>query len=246
MFLIEKISNDNYNNLNNEEKMKKKNEINENNEIFLMDSKENDLKEYQKCLYIILRLLDEIQKGILNDKYDTKINKKFSNPQYMKNLLEGKTKNELLQMRNEIITTILTYNAKFIHELLFDYLKSKNLIEELNSINSPYVEGYLNNQINQEKEDPEKYINLYKFYLNSKNYEASTRILLQLINFDNDKIKEISNDDNKNYISLKQRIEFTKQLIYSLTMQLEESNYLEDKIIAEDKKEKLFQLKKEF
>ena len=211
-----------------------------------MDSKENDLKEYQKCLYIILRLLDEIQKGILNDKYDTKINIKFSNPQFMKNLLEGKTKNELLQMRNEIITTILTYNAKFIHELLFDYLKSKNLIEELNSINSPYVEGYLNNQINQEKEDPEKYINLYKFYLNSKNYKASTRILLQLINFDNDKIKEISNDDNKNYISLKQRIEFTKQLIYSLTMQLEESNYLEDIIIAEDKKEKLFQLKKEF
>ena len=241
MFLIEKISNDNYNNLGGEEKMKKKNEINENNEIFLMDSKENDLKEYQKCLYIILRLLDEIQKGILNDKYDTKINKKFSNPQYMKNLLEGKTKNELLQMRNEIITTILTYNAKFIHELLFDYLKSKNLIEELNSINSPYVEGYLNNQINQEKEDPEKYINLYKFYLNSKNYEASTRILLQLINFDNDKIKEIN--DDKNYISLKQRIEFTKQLIYSLTMQLEESNYLEDKIIAEDKKREIISIK---
>jgi hypothetical protein len=241
MFLNEKITQDNFI-IPNNENIHKLNQLNESEEILLNDTKENQLKEYQKCLYIIIRFLDEIQKGILNEKYEYEENKNFQTPNYMINLLKGKTKNELSIMRNDIITTILAYNAKFIHELLFDYLKSKNLLDELNSINSPYVEGYLNNQINQENQDPEKYINLYKFYLNSKNYEASTRILIQLINFDNSKIKDISNEE-KNYISLKQRIEFSKQLIYSLTMQLEEVNYIEDKILSDEKKREIIRMK---
>lgn len=188
----------------------------------------NNAREYKECLYTILKIFDEIQNSINRGEIAAHPNV----PDYLLALLKNKSQNQLVQIQNDIIQEILTYDVQFIHVLLFNHLKSKNMLEDLFKIRSPYVEFYLNSQIEDDNTDPTRYESLYKFYFNSKNYEAAIRILLRLVNYDNKK-------NNKFYVDLENKRLYNKHLIYSLTMLLETEKESNRKKIYNDLKIKM-------
>jgi hypothetical protein len=170
--------------------------------------------EYKQCLYLILKLLNEIQNSIKNhDKgYDP-----ISAPESIRSLLaKPMSLDEKISMRNAVIEEILKHDIKFLHDLLFDHLKSQGMLDDILKYESPYIEPYLSAQIEKEKANPKRYEALYKFHLNSNNYEGALRILLNLINFDNAKI-----ENGDKYVTLEDRRTYCKHLIYTLDKLIE-------------------------
>lgn len=179
--------------------------------------KDNYFNEYKHCLYSVLKLLNEVHLSIKNHDrpYDS------TAPDYIKGIIQGKkyTLEEKLNMQNAIIEEILKYDMKFLHDLLFDHLKSQDMLDDIVKYNSPYIESYLSAQIEKENTNPKRYVALYKFYLNSKNYEGALRILMQLFNFDNTKIEYTNNTDK--YVNLDDRRTYIKHLLYTIDLILE-------------------------
>ena len=198
---------------------------------FNQTDKENYFNEYKQCLYSILKILNEVNLSIKNHgkEYTS------TSPDYIKNILKKNLSvEEKFEIQSMIIEEILKHDNKFLHDLLFDHLKSEGMLDDILKYSSPYIEPYLAAQIDKEKSNPKRYVALYKFYLNSKNYEGALRILFQLINFDNTKIE--FDMTNEKYVSLEDRRTYVKHLLYCLDLIL-------DTIAEEEKKNFYIKLK---
>ena len=178
--------------------------------------KEFYFNEYKQCIFLIFSLFKEIKLSILNHGKEFTSNE----PECIRNILKNKyTLEDKYEMQNMIIEEILKHNIKFLHDLLFDHLKSEGMLDDILKYESPYIEPYLAAQIDKEKSNPKRYEALYKFYLKSKNYEAAIRILIQLINFDNSNIEFDAR--NEKYVSLDDRRTYVKHLLYCLDLMLD-------------------------
>ena len=178
--------------------------------------KEHTFTEYKNCIYLIFKLLSEVHYGILNDGVYN-LSQRSSNtvvPPFIAETLSVCTREELNRIQTEIIDAVLSYNAPFLHSLLFDHLKNENMLEDLNRINSPYVEAYLNSEATKSAASPRRFVDLYKFYLNAKNYDAAIRILLSLVNFDN------STTTDAEAVLLEDRVAYVKHLLFALSSAL--------------------------
>ena len=170
---------------------------------------ENNFSDYKQCIYIIMKLLSEIHLALINENYDIgKRCKENVIPRYIEKLLMSSTKQELEKYQSDIINAVLSFNSPFLHSLLFDHLKNEGMLEDLNRVNSPYVEAYLNSEITKTNCSSSRYVDLYKFYLNSKNYTNAIRILLILVNYEN--------SNSIDYVSLSDRVVYVKHLLYAL------------------------------
>lgn len=170
--------------------------------------------EYKQCLYLILKLLNEIQNSIKNhDKgYDPS-----SAPESIRILLiKPMSLDEKISIRNAIIEEILKHDIKFLHDLLFDHLKSQGMLDDILKYESPYIEPYLSAQVEKEKANPKRYEALYKFHLYSNNFEGALRILFNLINFDNSQVEHVDK-----YVTLEDRRTYCKHLIYTIDKLIE-------------------------
>ena len=196
--------------------------------------KENEEKdssseeEMKYCLYVVLKSLEEIHCAISNKEYNREQRKEKGVTEDIVNMVyESVGDNDVLnKMKKEIIDTVLAKNTPFVHMILFEHLRNKGMLDELNKTNSPYVEMFFNNEVNKDNALPEDYEDLYKFYLNSNNLEAAVKILLQLINFDKTNPSNSNNEDisHKTNINLQARMKYTKHLLYALT-KIHEGNY---------------------
>lgn len=204
------------------------------------NDKEAMHKEYKKCLYILLKLLDEIQISIKNhdEFYQT------TSPDFLKPVIYDRHNSMSLEqkihLQNSMIEEILKYDHKFMHDLLFDHLKKQNLLTDIIKLESPYIEGYLSTQIEKDSTNPKWKESLYKHFINTKNYTEAIRILIELVNFDNISLDQIENKNNM--VTLDDRKQYFKHLLHSIDMHLavstitesEKSQYLKIKDDVEE------------
>jgi hypothetical protein len=173
-------------------------------------------EEYKRALYFVFKILNEIQMSIKskNTYYNSNA------PDYIKNLFANSnlTIEEKISLRTMIIEDILKFDMRFLHDLLFDHLKSQDMLEEIIKYNSPYIEPYLSNQIENEKANPKRYEALYKYYINSNNYDGAVRILISLSNFEN---PSPDNIEIREYVSLDDRRLYVKHLCFTIDKMIE-------------------------
>ena len=172
------------------------------------------LEEYKKSLYCIFKILNAIHNAIKNDGVDYQTN----DPDYIKAVIYDKRNklnlNQKISLQSDIIEEILKHDMKFLHELLFDHLKAQGLVDKINSLNSPYIENYLNTQIQLDICNPKRYNDLIIFYINSKNYKNAGNNLIHLINYKSD-------EEGSQSLSLSERSRYFDQFIFCIDKILE-------------------------
>ena len=137
--------------------------------------------EFKQCLFYIFKILTEIHYSIKNSELPNE----GESLEIIKNYLDKRKlslteKNSLL---NQCITEILQYDDEFLHNMLFDHLTSLNMVENISNFNSPYIENYLNNQIEIDKSDPKKHESLFKYFYKANDYENAFKKLLCISHF---------------------------------------------------------------
>ena len=252
--------------------------------IYDLNNLENNYNfcEYKKCVYTILKFLDEIYNSIKNHKkinlpgkkenFLLNVNDSFSEFLYSnikeivdKNSLEKKAEKNIfsffksflcenkrnalkepltpyeiqeelisnlikdiiynklwdfsledkIYLQNYLIEEILKQeNQKFLHNLVFDHLKTKGMLEDIFKYKSPYIEEYLklNALENQEYSDLKTSDSLINFYINDKNYEKAFEIVIKLCFQDNSKID--TENLEKNSVRLGKRLDYFRKAKY--------------------------------
>jgi hypothetical protein len=183
--------------------------------------------EYNKCLYIIFKVLDAIYLTIQNHgkEYHS------DDPEYINSIVYAKRNKWSLetkqQLQNDVIEEILKHDISFLHNLLFYHLESKGMVENIKKIKSPYIENYLQSQITQDQYNPKRLEELYRFYMTAGNYSSAIEVLVRLVAFDN---SQLENDSGlaRQFIRLRDRINYVNDMILCLNKQMEVENKTEE------------------
>ena len=65
----------------------------------------------------------------------------------------------------------------------FRNIQKTGYCENISNFNSPYIENYLNNQIEIDKSDPKKHESLFKYFYKANDYENAFKKLLCISHF---------------------------------------------------------------
>ena len=223
------------------------------NENYINNKEEDEKiqKEIENCYFYVVNnfkiLLDVIENknyniinNINNNNNNIKKNEEEKENNFLMRInLEKKTIEELINIKKTILEYIFSVNDLNLHNIIFDFLKNKNLSNELYQIKSEFVENYFNNKVKEEQfvktnED------LFKFYLSINDLEQAKKILINLVNFDINKMDSIiiENDNYSNLITLEKRINYSNILLGIIDKQINNNNNFQEK-------ENLLKLKKE-
>ncbi|KAK3794466.1 hypothetical protein RRG08_003619 [Elysia crispata] len=82
--------------------------------------------------------------------------------------------------REEVLQMALASDDPLFHAALYDWLFVTNHTEKLLEINTPYVEQYLRRKVNMQTDNTSALDMLWKHYEKTENFQAATRILIQL------------------------------------------------------------------
>ena len=197
---------------------------------------ENNTTEFYKCINIILNILSFLHNSIIYNCYENYIQvkytkaKEFTIPSYIHNLLTNKNIEDLINMENLLLNLAFKEEYDFIHYNVIEFMKENNMMNKLQNINSPFIENYLNSQINKNNNSPQSLFSMFKFYLQTKNYSCATKILATLINYVNNKT-----DGTINYVSLDDRITYVNTMLNTLDLQIKDAENNQYNAIPEQK-----------
>ena len=196
---------------------------------------ENNVTEFYKCITIILNILNYLHKSIVSNSFEKYIKMVspnqniFAYPIYIVNLLSDKNPIDYINMENTILNMVFNKEYEYIHYNIIEYLKENKMLNKLQEVNSESVEKYLNNQINLNNNSPQSLYSMFDFYFKNKNYSCATKILANLINYQNTSanINEIGSSNGKSYVSLDERITYVNTMLRTIELQLKNAEYIQ-------------------